>query len=365
MRLLSELEFGARFADSDILEEWNKILQVNYWPIFDISRRILEQSSQLQSGEFIIDQLARTAQALVRARADALARLTGTVFQKLIADRKFLGCLLHHPLRPRSWSVWRSMKIACLAMTIGRILKRSNLCASPISPAAQEHFCPRLTSASANSMNFMAEIRRSIHPQMMERALVGCDILPAAAHLTASMLAGAHPTITYDESAIFTAALWYQEDGKVALGSIDLLRDMALLEGSEITAKAIEATRMSEVDIWRFAPHGSFDMVIMNPPFTRAESRRAHEYRIPPIPMFAAFGSSAAEQKAMANAAKELTKGTLAHGSAGEASTFLALADRKLKIDGMLALVMPVTLLTGSSWEKCRNQLRRLMTDSS
>ena len=32
-----------------------------------------------------------------------------------------------------------------------------------------------------------------IHPEMMATALVGCDVLPAAAHLTASMLAGAHP----------------------------------------------------------------------------------------------------------------------------------------------------------------------------
>ena len=132
---------------------------------------------------------------------------------------------------------------------------------------------------------------------------------------------------------------------------------MALLEGSEITAKAIEATKGEEVDIWRYAPHGSFDMVIMNPPFTRPNN---FERRIPdtPNPNFASFGASAAEQKAMAKAAKELTKKTVAHGSAGEASTFLALADRKLKIDGMLALVMPLTLLTGSSWEKCRIQLR-------
>ena len=27
---------------SSVLAEWRKILQVNYWPIFDIARRILE-----------------------------------------------------------------------------------------------------------------------------------------------------------------------------------------------------------------------------------------------------------------------------------------------------------------------------------
>ena len=73
--------------------------------------------------------------------------------------------------------------------------------------------------------------------------------------------------------------------------------------------------------------------------------------------MFAAFSSSAEEQKAMSNAAKKLTAGTIAHGNAGEASIFLALADRKLAQDGMLAMVMPLTLLTGSSWQKCRTRL--------
>ena len=71
----------------------------------------------------------------------------------------------------------------------------------------------------------------------------------------------------------------------------------------------------------------------------------------------AAFGSSAEEQKAMSAAAKKLTAGSIAHGNAGEASIFLALADRKLAKGGMLAMVMPLTLLTGSSWQKCRLRL--------
>ena len=130
------------------------------------------------------------------------------------------------------------------------------------------------------------------------------------------MLAGAYPQVQYDDSAIFTQPYGVDKDSKVALGSIDLLRDMALLEGSQITAKAIEGRGEAEKDTWRFVPHVSFDLVIMNPPFTRATN---HERRIPdtPNPNFAAFGSSADEQKAMAEAAKKLTTGTIAHGNAG------------------------------------------------
>ena len=356
VRSLDELKnVPLGLSKSDILDEWRKILQVNYWPIFDISRRILQVIPSVNSGD-LIDQLARTAQALVKRNLMRSHDLTGTVFQKLIADRKFLAAFYTTPasaallvglavnsdamLKDGDWGdpqQVKSLRIADFACGTGTLL-----------------------STAYQRISQLHELRggdsTKIHPKMMERALVGCDILPAATHLTASMLSGAHPTITYEGSAIFTQPYGLQEDGKIALGSIDLLRDKALLEGSQITAKAIEATRISEVDIWRFAPHDSFDMVIMNPPFTRATNHEGRHENVP-NPIFAAFGSSAEEQRAMADVAKKLTTGTIAHGNAGEASVFLALADRKLAKDGMLATVMPLSLLTGSSWQKCRSRL--------
>ena len=352
---IDELRGAASFTKSVILSEWQKILKVNYWSIFDISRRILETMPSARSID-IIDQLARTAQAIVAHNLMQSHDLTGAVFQRLIADRKFLAAFYTTPasaallvglavdaetlLTDGDWSSpehVKALRIADFACGTGTLLSTA------YQRISQLHELHGGDSAK-------------IHAAMMERALVGCDILPAATHLTASMLSGAHPQITYDGSAIFTQPYGLQEDGKIALGSIDLLKDMALLEGSQVTAKALAGTGEAEKDTWRFVPHGSFDMVIMNPPFTRANN---HERRIPdtPNPNFAAFGSSAAEQKAMAKAAKSLTRGTIAHGSAGEASTFMALADRKLRMGGMLALVMPLTLLTGSSWEKCRTRL--------
>ena len=340
---------------TEILTEWRKILAVNYWPIFDIARRILVNIPTPGSAD-LVDQLARTARTLA---ADNLMRshdLTGTVFQRLIADRKFLAAFYTTPasaallvglavnpetiLSEGDWSdpeAVRSLRIADFACGTGTLL-----------------------STAYQRISQLHELRggdsAALHPTMMERALVGCDILPAAAHLTASMLSGAHPTITYDGSAIFTQPYGRQEDGKIALGSIDLLRDMALLEGSQITAKALDAKATTVKDTWRFVPHLAFDLVIMNPPFTRATNHEGRHENVP-NPVFAAFGSSAEEQKAMADAARKLTKGTVAHGNAGEASTFLALAHNKLTFGGMLALVMPLTLLTGASWERARQLL--------
>jgi hypothetical protein len=65
----------------------------------------------------------------------------------------------------------------------------------------------------------------------------------------------------------------------------------------------------------------------------------------------------------MAEATKRLTAGTSAHGNAGEASIFLVLGDRKLKEGGSLALVMPLSLMVGESWEDSRLLLRRRYSD--
>lgn len=63
----------------------------------------------------------------------------------------------------------------------------------------------------------------AIHPSMMAHSLVGCDVLPAAAHLTASMLSGSHPTVKYKQSAVLTLAYGVLPNGNVATGSLDLL----------------------------------------------------------------------------------------------------------------------------------------------
>jgi len=356
VRTLGELEYSnSGLQIPVILEDWNKILRVDYFPIFDIACRILRVIPAFQSFE-LIGRLARTAVGLASIGVIRSHDLTGTVFQKLISDRKFLAAFYTTP--------------ASAALLVGLAVNEESLLAGDWSKSdavaslrIADFACGTgtLLTTAYQRISQIHELHggsaEEIHPQMMARALVGCDILPAAAHLTASMLAGAQPYTQYDESAIFTAPYGVQADGEVKLGSIDLLRQGEMLQGLEITAKAIEATQGADVDIWRYAPHGSFDMVIMNPPFTRPTNHEGLHGNVP-NPMFAAFGSSAEEQKVMADNTKKLTKGTVSHGNAGQASIFFALADRKLRKDGILALVMPLTLITGSSWEKSRKQLR-------
>ena len=342
---------------SAVLAEWRKILAVNYWPIFDIARRILEVIPAAES-QLLIEGLASTADKLLQAQLMRSHDLTGVVFQRLIADRKFLAAYYTTPgaaallvglaITPdtlpesKSWSSAadvKELRIADFACGTGTLLSTA------YQRISQLH---ELDGGDA----------KALHPDMMATTLVGCDVLPAATHLTASMLAGAHPSVKYKQSAILTMAFGKQPDGEVALGSLDLLDPQGKFEILSITATSMEGMGEAEQNTWRSLPHASFDVAIMNPPFTRATSHDGERAGVP-NPMFAAFNSSDEEQRLMGDATKSLTKGTSYHGNAGEASIFLPLADRKLKLGGVLALVMPLTLISGAAWKKSRALLAK------
>ena len=337
---------------SAVLAEWRKILQVNYWPIFDIARRILEVIPTAQS-QLLIEGLAETADKLLQARLMRSHDLTGAVFQRLIADRKFLAAYYTTP--------GAAALLVGLAITPGTLPEgRSWSSAADVTALRIADFAcgtGTLLSTAYQRISQLHELdggdAKALHPDMMATALVGCDVLPAATHLTASMLAGAHPSVKYKQSSILTVAYGKQPNGEVALGSLDLLDPQGRFEILSITAKTMEGMGETEQNTWRSLPHASFDVAIMNPPFTRSTGHEGEKIGVP-NPMFAAFSSSDEEQRLMSKATKHLTKGSSAHGNAGEASIFLVLADRKLKLDGVLALVMPLSLISGDAWEKSR-----------
>lgn len=340
-----------------ILDEWRKILLVNYWPIFDIARRIMEVLPTQHSTN-LIRSLASTAERLVASGLMRSHDLTGAVFQRLIVDRKYLAAFYTTP--------------ASAALLVGLALKKNRTPSGASWSDRNAVESLRIGDFACGTGTLLSIVYQhigqlhemvggdaeEIHPKMMADVLVGCDVLPAAAHLTASMLAGAHPTTKYEGSSIYTMAYGKQPKGDVALGSLDLLRAQGKFEILDITSKALGATGSSEQQSAKVLPHYSFNLVIMNPPFTRPTNHEGRHENVP-NPMFAAFGSDAEEQREMSKATRILTKGTSGHGNAGEASIFLALAHRKLRFGGTLALVMPVTLLSGSSWEASRRLLAK------
>ena len=109
-------------------------------------------------------------------------------------------------------------------------------------------------------------------------------------------------------------------------------------------------------------PDAWFDLVIMNPPFTRATNHEGQHADIT-NPVFAAFDADPATQKAMGNRINTIAQNTCYHGNAGIASAFAALGDRKLKPGGVLALVLPLSVASGLSWQRFRQLLATDYTD--
>ena len=111
-------------------------------------------------------------------------------------------------------------------------------------------------------------------------------------------------------------------------------------------------------------PDDYYDLVIMNPPFTRNTGQEGAHVGVF-NPAFAAFEASDSDQRDMGRRMSLLTKGTCHHGNAGIASAFAALGDRKLKPGGVLALVLPLSAAAGSSWQAFRQMLETGYSDIS
>ena len=341
------------FLPSTLLDEWDLVLQVNYWPIFHTSGAIL-RTLPPRLAATLLDLLWETAEELIVGGVTTSHDLTGAVFQRLIADRKFLATFytkpsaaallagLALPLRPRTaeWD-WTdadslsSMRIGDFACGTGTLL-----------------------STAYHRVGLLHEIHGGdpshLHPPMMERGLVGLDVLTVAVHLTAAMLAGIHPSTPFEGECLLTMPYGNHAWG-VCVGSLDLLSGQTSFEIIQAAAQTAGGRGTTEVrNLMNRVGHGQFDLVIMNPPFTRHGAREGDRTSVH-NPAFAAFGASDDEQDLLAEHLRQLAAGGYAHGHAGLASYFVDLADRKTAQNGTLALVLPLTALSGQSWERIRS----------
>ena len=338
-----------------MVQEWDKILDINYWSIFHVARQMLiDINPPVYAGRMLRSMVDTASRLQEVAQSHDLA---GTVYQKLIADRKFLAtyytrpetaALLAHlaiPDHPR-WADpqrVRDFRIADYACGTGTLLHAAY---------RRVNRLHRLAGGDPEPL----------HSYMMENSLTACDVLPSAAHLTASMLSSAHPGSIYQKTRTVTTEYGKTEDGGVSVGSLDLLNGRAAIRALIPVSDAAAVTGTGEVraPLNVDMPAASQDLVIMNPPFTRAGSDwEGDERTSDAVKPFRGLSNDLATQNKMSAAARRYSAGTCAHGYAGLASYFVALADKMVRDDGTLALVLPLTAVQGSSWQGVRDLVRR------
>ena len=189
----------------------------------------------------------------------------------------------------------------------------------------------------------------------MERVLTGLDIMPAATHLTCSMLSSAHPSLAYGKSQIHTMPYGIQ-DNSTHIGALDLLVSEHFVS-LFVTGESVGGTGSDSHSEHSVAvEEDSCNLVIMNPPFTRPTNHEAGHAEIP-VPSFAGFSTSHDEQLAMGRKLRETTA-QFGSGNAGLASNFMDLGHSKLRDGGVLALVVPFSFVRGKSWKGAREMLQ-------
>ncbi len=345
----------------EFLRQWYKVLEINYWSIFKIAVDLLHGISSIEHANRALGVMVRTAERIHSLGVAESQDLIGTVFQGLIADRKYLATFYTRPesaallaqLAIPDDDTWhdpervKDFKVADHACGTGTLIH-----------AAYRRI---------NQLHLLSVGKpETLHAHMMQEALTACDVLPSAVHLTASMLSSSHPAERYDDTRTIVAQYGETDDGGVSIGSLDLLarngeiRPLIPMHSGDVVTGVGDTQSADSVDM---APFNQ-DVVIMNPPFTRAGSdwegdARASDY----IKHFRGLGIDLQTQKKKSALKKRLVRKTCNDGRAGLATTFMALADHMVAKDGTVAMVLPMTALQGASWDKFRALIFRHYSD--
>ena len=348
---------------SKISAAWDDILQINYWAIFAIARDIVNQLPAYDAAQ-ILDRLRDTAQSINAGGAIFAHDLTGRIFQRLIADRKYLATFYTLPASAALLARLAAAKLNGVdwadANAIGELRVADFTCGTgALLSAVYEQFAGRHERAGGDPT--------ALHKAMMEDVLYGCDVMPSAIHISGATLSGIQPGLGFDLSRLYAMPYGRQADGSIQIGSLELLQSSSVMtlfnmnDPARRTGSRGEETA-SQVPV-EF-PDESFDLVIMNPPFTRSTNHGGAHHDVV-NPAFAAFGAPAADQTQMGDRLNRFGANNCYHGNAGLASAFAAVANRKLRPGGVFAFVLPLVAAAGQSWDKFRRMLAAEYTDIS
>ena len=337
VRSLSQLLPTIDYAD--VIADWNTILKVNYRPIFEDARELVEAlATDDRLVKPILTLLCEAAKDLVDTGIAQIHELSGIVFQKLITDRKYVKAnytlpesavllsTLVLPELPES----KLPKVADFACGTGALLN-----------GVYQRILSLYEQQGGNG--------RDIHQKMLEENIGGADVMPNATHLTAAALASRYADMKLGGTRILTAPYGKLENGDYAVGSLELLDELKLFDKD---AQQIGGEENRIVDLQKEFPYKKFDIVIQNPPFTKpgADPAGIDGAKSP-------FQGSDRPQEYTKIMQTLLNKKVthVADGRAGLSSHFVELADRMLKPNGTMGFILPATVLASPTSQKVRD----------
>ena len=356
----SAARVNGMFSRIKLLQMWDHILSIDYYPIFSMARDVVQELSEVEAAE-VLAECAKTAETLLGMGAVGRHDLAGRIFNRLISERKLLAAfytsipastlLAGLALSPDRWPQvdWDSTEEISELRVVDPACGTGTLLMAAYRQIVQNHSA----AAPAGSDNAL------LHQVLVEQVINGADVVQAAIHLTAATLAAMSPLVRFEQMQLHTLRLGTEiqkdlqgtESRKVWLGSLDWLTASEIQSFFSATDEQVGATSGTG----SIVRQPIVDLVICNPPFTRRGSDGGKEQAISRV--FSLPEGDRESQQALATRTSALLKGTAANQMAGHASSFTVLADRLVNRGGRIALVLPVTALFGESWREIREML--------
>lgn len=352
---ITPLEFSASSlpVPSEQVAMWRDILAENWRSIFEPAVRVLEQLGNIHpnaTGQ-ALKQLIRAVERIELARLGLYINVGAELFPKLSEDRKQAAAFYTQPataellaaltikadsLRKNQWRsgrLFERYRLADLACGTGTLLRAGY----------------RRISELHEQAGGTEETVRQLHRIAMESGLIGTDVSPIAAHLTSSSLAALGLGEPYGDTRIG----WVDVGGGGSLtGALEYFHASEVRDLFEDVAGLSTGSGSGEYSV--VIGEESVDWILMNPPYSRTRGGQS---------AFDIAGLTKEERKACQKRWGRLVKNEPVNNKAGMAASFLALARRKVKRNGRIGFVLPLTAAFADSWAVTRQMIEQEFTD--
>ena len=346
---ISSLLIVGELIQSELIKAWNKVMKRDYLPIFENASEILKALPASIAND-VLKIMYRAISTIVALRMTKSGDVYGALYQTMSSDRKNIAAFY---TRPQAAALLANLVMPDSNDELWKDLDRlKNIRIADFACGSGM----LLTHAYYHIKHCLAGDASALHKHFIEKCFFGYDIMPTGTQLTVSNLAGIYPDVFFDMTNVYTLPIGESGNG-YHLGSLDLLRDVARFTVAGLRYGGAGSKNVDSAGIM----HRTCDYILMNPPYTRPANHGGG--RDAPVPHFDVFGIPDEIQKKMSTVQKKLYAGTCSHGNAGLGTSFMAICDKKIKLGGRLGLILPTTLITGSSWSKMRKLLTQNYDD--